>query len=273
MGMSEKKLIFLDIDGTLVDYDHQICASSIKAIRQAQAKGHKVFICSGRMYGLIDSYIREIGFDGYVASAGAHVIVDGKTILRKTIPVDKLEIAWQVLKEHKAVFRFKGKDAICVGPEEYERYMSDELGRRAFKKCPSIVSDDISMQHDIESGDYSYADATVDVIQQEMDVRTGGFFSVIMASFDRATPYFGEVLIKGVNKGSGIAAVVDYLGLSQADTIGMGDSSNDLDMLEYVATPVAMGNALQEVKDLAAFVTTDVDKDGIWHAFQRLGLL
>ena len=62
MGMSEKKLIFLDIDGTLVDYDHQICASSIKAIRQAQAKGHKVFICSGRMYGLIDSYIREIGF-------------------------------------------------------------------------------------------------------------------------------------------------------------------------------------------------------------------
>lgn len=271
--MNKQKIVFLDIDGTLVDYDHKICPSSIKAIRQAQAKGHKVFICSGRMYGLIDSYIREIGFDGYVASAGAHVIVEGKTILRKTIPVDKLEIAWQVLKEHKAVFRFKGNDTICVGPEEYERYMSDELGRRAFAKCPSIISDDVSMQHDIESGDYSYADATVDVIQQEMDMRTDGFFSVIMASFNKATPYFGEVLIKGVNKGSGIAEIVRYLGVSQADTIGIGDSSNDLDMLSYVATPVAMGNALEEVKALADFVTTDVDKDGIWHAFQRLGLL
>ena len=52
-----------------------------------------------------------------------------------------------------------------------------------------------------------------------------------------------------------------------------GDSSNDIDMLNYVGTAVAMGNALNEVKELADFVTTDVDNDGIWNAFKKLNLI
>ena len=97
--------------------------------------------------------------------------------------------------------------------------------------------------------------------------------TVVRASFDEATHYFGEVLIKGVNKGSVIAGVVKYLGAKQEDTIGIGDSSNDIDMLNYVGTAVAMGNALNEVKELADFVTTDVDNDGIWNAFKKLNLI
>lgn len=271
--MAKQKLIFLDIDGTLVDYDRQIADSSIQAIKQAQQNGHKVFICSGRMYGIIDPYIRDIGFDGYVASAGANVIIDGKSIFHRTIPADKLMGAWQILKKHKAVFRFKGKDGICVGPWEYEQYMTTPNGRRIFTKIPGIISDDVSMQNGTESGDYGMADVTVDVMQQEMDAQLDGFFTVVMASFDKPTPYFGEVTIKGITKGTGIAEIVRYLGADQADTIGIGDSTNDIDMLEYVATPVAMGNALPEVKQLASLITTDVKQDGIWHAFEALGLL
>ena len=65
------KLVFLDIDGTIINFNKEISESTIKAIKKAQANGHKVFICSGRMYGIIDDFIKDIGFDGYVASAGA----------------------------------------------------------------------------------------------------------------------------------------------------------------------------------------------------------
>ena len=148
-----------------------------------------------------------------------------------------------------------------------------EKGKMISKTWKFNITDDVAGYTDMESGDYNNADITVDEMQKEFDEKIGEYFTVIMASFDEATPYFGEVLIKGVNKGSGIAEVVNYLGAKQEDTIGIGDSSNDIDMLNYVGTAVAMGNALNEVKELADFVTTDVDNDGIWNAFKKLNLI
>lgn len=267
------KLVFLDIDGTIINFNKEISESTIKAIKKAQENGHKVFICSGRMYGIIDDFIKDIGFDGYVASAGARVIVDGKDVFYRTIEPDKLVKAWEILKAHKSVFRFKGISGVCMGPDEYRQMLMTEKGKMISKTWKFNITDDVAGYTDMESGDYNNADITVDEMQKEFDEKIGEYFTVIMASFDEATPYFGEVLIKGVNKGSGIAEVVKYLGAKQEDTIGIGDSSNDIDMLNYVGTAVAMGNALNEVKELADFVTTDVDNDGIWNAFKKLNLI
>lgn len=267
------KLIFLDIDGTIVNFNNVISDSTIKAIKMAQENGHKVFVCSGRMYDIIDDCIKDIGFDGYVVSAGANVIVDGKDIFYKTIENDKLVKAWEILKEHKSVFRFKGKSGVCMGPDEYKIMLTTEKGQRISKIWNFIVTDDVSGYTDMESGDYNNADITVDEMQKEFDEKIGEYFTVLMASFDEATPYFGEVLIKGVTKGSGMAEVVKYFGAKQEDTIGIGDSSNDIDMLNYAGTAVAMGNALDEVKELADFVTTDVNNDGIWNAFKKLNII
>jgi hydroxymethylpyrimidine pyrophosphatase-like HAD family hydrolase len=85
--------------------------------------------------------------------------------------------------------------------------------------------------------------------------------------------YFGEMNLAGVDKGSGIRHILEATGASVRDTIGIGDSRNDLEMLEFVGTPVAMGNATEPIKRMAHLITSAVDEDGIYNAFLSLGLL
>ena len=83
----------------------------------------------------------------------------------------------------------------------------------------------------------------------------------------------GEVTLNGVNKGSTILQLLDRLGLHAASAIGIGDSSNDIEMLQVCGVGIAMGNATDAVKAHADEVTTSVQDDGVWNAFRRQGLI
>jgi len=83
----------------------------------------------------------------------------------------------------------------------------------------------------------------------------------------------GELSEPGMHKGRGIDIVVKYFGADVADTIGIGDGENDIEMLRSAGVAIAMGNGKQALKDIADFVTTDIDKDGIWNAFMHYGLI
>ena len=79
--------------------------------------------------------------------------------------------------------------------------------------------------------------------------------------------------MRGVNKATGIRDVVEFLHMSQADTIGVGDGQNDFDMLRYCDVGVAMGNSRDEVKAVADIVTDDIKEDGLKNAMVHLGLV
>ena len=83
----------------------------------------------------------------------------------------------------------------------------------------------------------------------------------------------GELCQPGVNKATAIAAVIDHLGIDRGATIGIGDGSNDLEMLDYCAVGVAMGNASPAAKSAADETTSTLLDDGIWHAFRSQGLI
>ena len=70
-----EKIVFLDIDGTLVNFNQQMPESTWKALKEARENGHKLVLCTGRTYGHIYPWLLEIGFDAIVASAGAYVRV------------------------------------------------------------------------------------------------------------------------------------------------------------------------------------------------------
>jgi hydroxymethylpyrimidine pyrophosphatase-like HAD family hydrolase len=101
----------------------------------------------------------------------------------------------------------------------------------------------------------------------------GAGFHVIPGSMPLPGGSNGEIGQAGVTKGSAITEVLDVLGLSATDAIGMGDSWNDVEMFEVVGTPVAMGNAEPELQRLAGRVTTAVLEDGVHNAFAELGLI
>ena len=83
----------------------------------------------------------------------------------------------------------------------------------------------------------------------------------------------GEIAQLGVNKGSAIVEVLDALGLDAADSVGIGDSWNDVEMFEVVGTAVAMGGADPDLQAKADFVTSGVLDDGVHRALVRVGLV
>lgn len=91
-----RKIIFLDVDGTLVDYDNRIPESAIQAIRQARGNGHLIYVCTGRSKAEMPQEIWDIGLDGMIGGNGSYVEHEGQVIMHQLIPleVEKRVVDW-----------------------------------------------------------------------------------------------------------------------------------------------------------------------------------
>ena len=107
----ERKLIFLDIDGTLTPPGTSIPPeSALAAIRQARERGHKVFLCSGRNLGMQEGVL-SYGFDGTVASAGGYVVCGGKVLYARPIAEEQLRWTLALLDGAEAYYLLETRDA------------------------------------------------------------------------------------------------------------------------------------------------------------------
>ena len=272
------KHVFLDIDGTLVGYDSKIPPSALKALQMAQANGHKIIIASGRSFGMIyPELLRTVNFDGVIASGGACVIVDGKVIFESFIEGDDLAFVIDYFRANGINYLLLTKDKLYAEPV-FNKYVipgmiangySKELVDQAYGWNTEV--EDVRLVKGGEKLSYFTSPYLPDKIARDLD----GRFYVVDFSVGKVSggSYFGEMNNAGVTKASGIDEYLAYVGASIEDTIAIGDSANDLEMLEHAHIAVAMGNGTDAAKKAADFVTTDVDKDGIYNAFLKLGLI
>lgn len=140
----DRKLIFLDIDGTLVCAMQAPSEYVKQAVRGARANGHKVFLCTGRNMPIIGNEILEIGFDGVIASAGSHVETEGKVLFDSLLPEETIQECLRVFHEHGMYCRIETPEGIYTDPQ-----MEDLL--RGAKPDPAN-SELIRMQREIEAG-------------------------------------------------------------------------------------------------------------------------
>ena len=272
------KHVFLDIDGTLVGYDSKIPQSALKALKMAQANGHKIIIASGRNYGSIyPELLRALNYDGIISSGGSCVMVDGKIIFETFIEGDDLAFVVDYFRANGINYVLVTKDDLYVEPV-FNNYIipgmiqngySEELVMQAYGR--NIEVDDVKLIKGGEKLSYFTSPYLPDKISSDLD---GRFYVVDFSVGNvKKDSYFGEMNNAGITKASGIDEYLAYVGGSIEDTIAIGDSANDLEMLEHAHIAVAMGNGTDAAKAVADFVTTDVDKDGIYNAFLRLGLI
>ena len=272
------KYVFLDIDGTLVGYDSKIPASALKALELAKANGHKIIIASGRAYCMIyKELLSTVKFDGIISSGGACVMVDGKVIFESYIKGDDLKFVIDYFKANGITYLLMSKDDIYAEPV-FNQYIlpgmiksgyNEDLIRQAYGtniEVPDVCQ--ITCGNKIA---YFTSPFKPDRISRDLGER----FYVVDFSVGKTEEknFFGEMNNGGVNKASGIDEYLKHVGGSLEDTIAIGDSANDLEMLEHAAIAVAMGNGTDAAKNVADFVTTAVDKDGIYNAFLKLGLI
>ena len=148
---------------------------------------------------------------------------------------------------------------------------SEELLNKSYADV--ITVDDILSVPDIEKFSYYLSPLSPQKISDD----NGGKFYVTDFSVGKAADesgmYFGEMNMAGVNKATAIERYMAHVGAPISDSIAFGDSGNDLEMMKFAGFSVAMGNATQPIKDAADMITDDVDKDGIYNAFVKLGLI
>lgn len=260
------KAIFLDLDGTVVDHGDTIYDSARQAIKLAIENGHHLFICTGRERSFISQKIFELGITDGVFAAGALVHCDGEDIYKTSFSNEQYQKIIKSLIKHNAAFAIESEEGELIPEGMFERDLESQnallaIGAKMISKVPQNA-------YNIDKFIYILADCDRHVILDEI----GDVCDIIASSYledDRG----GEVMQLGITKEIGIKKIMQHYGFSHEDTICIGDSNNDFEMIKYCKLGIAMGNACEKLKEIADYVTTDIKQDGLYNAFVYAGVV
>lgn len=259
-----KKLISFDVDMTLLDHaDYNIPKSALKAVELLKKAGNIVAIATGRdmanhhgkpLADIIDP-------DAMIELNGTKITVGEKIIYRHYFDKSLLRrLAQFCLKKGYAI-------GVTIGDDDYyfNQNIIDEYDRkywgasfRNFKNPEKLFDMDIGTLAYV--GEISGA---YDIEKNFNELRCPAFAAV----------HGADIIEKGNSKAEGLKRLCSYYGIDIADTVAFGDSYNDLEIVSEAGTGVAMGNAIEELKNAADFVTDDVGRDGVYNACVKLGLI
>ena len=281
--MISPRIAFVDVDGTLLDSGEVIAPSSIEAVRTARANGHLVYLSTGRASVEIFPAIRDIGFDGVISAGGGFAEIGDDLVISRTMPEEAVARMVGFYEESGYDYYLQSYDNLFPSPGvrgHFAAHLEDDRERRGETGTEAAASGHPAPTAVAEARPLSYTGIAKSVFLasdltafDRVAAALGGEFHVITGTIPNMGRGSGEVTLHGVNKGSTILQLLDVLGLDPAAAIGIGDSSNDIEMLQVCGVGIAMGNATDEVKAHADEVTTSVREDGVWTAFRRHGLI
>lgn len=275
------KLIFLDIDGTIVAPWQRPSRVTIEAIRAARANGHKVFISTGRVETGVAECVRSIGFDGGIYSAGGRVVVNGTEILNRPMPVKLIQQITDIMERGKLVYMLEGTDGSyiikngelsLIDMEQFyasgESYRILDERRNGLKQIWAPEH----RKHPVYKIDFlTESRAKAEWLGEELGDAAKVIRFDTLASDIPLT--IGEVSDWAINKGEALYSICRYLGAAPSDCIAFGDSMNDAEILQAAGIGIAMANSEADVKEIADQVCESCEEDGVAKAFARMDLI
>lgn len=275
------KILFIDVDGTLVDYENNLPKTAVSAIRQARENGHRVYICTGRSRAEVYAPLWDIGLDGMIGGNGSYVEDHETVVFHQHITAEQCHhiVDWLqgrglefYLESNNGLFasrnfRVRGQKTM----QEYTRRKGrDHADTITVEDCfPEMIWDGEVYRADVNKVSFildSYADYLA-AVQEFPDLQVGTWGG------KGEVALFGDLGVKDISKRTAIEQLLRYLDAKQEDTIAFGDAKIDIPMLEYCSYGVAMGSGGEEIKAMADYVTSGVDEDGLQEAFIKLGLI
>lgn len=262
--MNNRYAFFFDIDGTLVSFTtHEIPASAIFALTQAKANGHRVYIATGRPINIITNIgAIEHLIDGYVTTNGARCFVGDDVVACQAILPEEARRAVDDARE-------KGYGLIVVGDRDLavldpkgdvDRIFRQELAVRNLELARPV--EEVLQQPVLQLTSFFSAGYEVEFMARMPGCVSG-----------RWHPEFTDITARTADKGKGLLALAAHEGIAPSHTVAFGDGGNDLSMIRAAGIGVAMGNALDLLKQEADYVTTSVDDDGIRNALLHFGFI
>ena len=258
--MSKVKIIFFDIDGTLIDMTKKaISDKTVETLLRLKGNGVKICIATGRAPGSVPKF-EGVDFDAFLTFNGSYCYNSNDTILSTPIPkIDVEKMIENATKINRPV-SIASKDRVVANGTDKD--LSDYFG---FAKQEVPVSDDFDevLKDEIYQMMMGGRNDEYDDILKDVENAR------ITAWWDRAV----DIIPVNGGKGKGIEAILEYYGIDRSESMAFGDGGNDIEMLQTVGTGVAMGNALDNVKAIADEICGTSAEDGIYHYCLENGLI
>ena len=263
-------MLVLDIDGTLVGSDKTISEKTREAIIKAQQRGKIVAIASGRSIAGIRKTASNISLEqygGYVIAYNGTTVVNCKTgecIYNQMVPKELVKPVYEAAKRVNAgivIYNDNTKEMISGnGLNEYIKIDAEACNVTINEVSDFVKAVNFPFNKFLLSGKPEHMAEVEKIMAKEFGDRLNVF---------RSDPFYVELLPRYVDKGVAVEKLVKHLDIQREKVICIGDSYNDLPMLRFAGMGVAMGNAQQEVKEIADYVTTSNDEDGIVNVIDK----
>lgn len=262
MNMDEKKVLVLDIDGTLTNSKKEITENTKNAIIDIMQRGHIVMLASGRPTPGMKRYAEELELEehgGYLLSFNGGKIINCKTgeiVFQKTLPPHMLPRLYKFAKDNDCgLVTYLGESVILGTRSDEYVELEARINGMPIKQVENMVEFvDFDMNKCLMTAPVDKAPA----LEKELQEMFGD-----IASIYRSEPFFIEIMPKGVDKATSLDRMLCTVGLKRENAICCGDGFNDMTMIEYAGVGVAMENAQEKVKEVADFITKSNDEDGI----------
>lgn len=272
------KIVFFDIDGTLASRGNYIPETTIEAITELKKNNIKPVLATGRPPLLMADIAKELNIDSYISMNGQYIVLEGRVIESNPIAID--------LVDELIEFANRREDGVIVCTEKEIIINSrislspDSWYLKALKKLASFIPTrfelairEVAMKQKIKKSDYKNKEIYMVNLKVGRKDEASYLANFENLHFTRASEHTMDAINQGVSKAKGIEKLLKYLNVKLEDTVAFGDGLNDLEMIEYVGKGIAMGNAFEELKEKADFVTDSVLNDGIMKALKELNLI
>ena len=250
----DRKYFFFDYDGTLARYfTREIPESTREALRLLEEQGHFVALNTGRLQCNALDYIESVGIRNIVADGGYSVTVDGELLWMRPLDIEPVRaccrrldaagIPWAVTTKNELKRYSNNPHFATIAGDYYVPTIYD----------PRLTIDDLTCAYKL------YIPCALDKVQEIAD--RGLLDGVPWITYKSCT-----IFVEPLSKDTGIRYLMERLGAPLKDVVVFGDDKNDLSMFCPEWTNIAMGNAIDALKERATYVTDDVDHDGIYKA-------
>lgn len=262
LQIMQKKMIFFDIDGTLLNDEKKVLPNTKKALKQLKENGHEVVIATGRNLALAQIVIDELEFTNYILCNGAAGYYHNELVFENKLDLKEFERLLQVADAQEHAIVYESVDALKRRHTENDIRMMTAM-KSVGSSVPPLDAD-YYLHHPLYQGLIFYPDA-------EKAAYENGQFPKF--KFVRWHNTGVDIVPHDGSKARTVLKFAENQGFKVEDTIAFGDGLNDLEMLTEVGMGVAMGNALETIKLKADKVTENCNEDGIYLALKDLHLI
>ena len=283
--MIDKKILFFDIDGTLVNFSCEMPDSTKYALKLLHQNGHSLVVSTGRSKSEVYPWLLDMEWDGLICAAGAYVEWNNKVIYSKYMDDLMIRTITEYIEKNNGTFILEGSTAIWekrslmeINRKHIENWIKASNGNGSHSLIPeAVLFDDISEVSFVHKLNFHGMDIDINLLENQLNMllTSKGLPPVYAIKFNMGNTFntSGEITLKGIHKSYGIELLLNASGFSNEHSIAFGDSLNDYEMIKNAGIGVAMGNACDSIKNVADLVTSHIDDNGIINAVRELRLI